>query len=299
MTVTAGCDPRALRIAQELHRSQQPEITILFGSRARGDYVDGQSDIDVLLVRESVPDFKQKERIDRKAQKVARSLYGWPVPVQTVWCTRDEFDQMRRTVNHVVARALQDGVIMPQDPEEYGNRYGQDEPDLSNEWTVTSERLRHAEQHLAVFDMLANSDRPLMDDMIGLHAHQALEHAMKAVISARGRQYKTTHNLNELVGDVRRADPEFRFRLTIDGQIYNQYAGRDEYRPTKSALTGIPNYEEATRADVQRLLERVREIQGGQQSYISHNERCYTGAVIEGNYGGQGDVGVQGEGTQS
>lgn len=264
MTITAGCDPRALRVAQELHRAQQPEVTVLFGSRARGDYEEGRSDIDVLLVRDSVPNGEQENLIKEDAEKLARSLYGWTVPVQTVWCTNEDFDQMRRTVNHVVARALQDGVIMPRDPEDYDSRYGQHELDHSNEWTVTGERLRHAEQHLDVFNMLISSGRALMDDMVGLHAHQALEHAIKAVISARGWQYKTTHNLNELVGDVRRADPEFRFRLTIDGLIYNQYAGREEYRPTKTPLTGIPNYEEATRADIQRLLERVREIQSEQ-----------------------------------
>ena len=261
---TAKCDPLALRIAQELHQSQQPEITILFGSRARGDYVEGQSDIDVLLIRESVPDGEQENSIQENAEKLTRSLYGRTVPVQAIWFTNEEFDQKRRTVNHVVARALQDGVIMARNPEEFSNRYGQEEPDYSQEWTVTGERYRHAEDHLVMFEMAINSGRPRMDDMIGQHAHQALEHAMKALISARGRQYKTTHNLNELVGDVRRADPKFRFRLTIDGWIYNQYAGRDEYRPTKYLLTRIPTYEEATRADVQRLLERVREIQGGQ-----------------------------------
>lgn len=264
MTTTTGCDPRALRVAQELHEAEQSEITVLFGSRARGDYIEGSSDIDVLLIRDSVPDLKQKELINQEAQELTRSLYGWTVPVQTVWCTRDEFDQMRRTVNHVVARALQDGVVMPRDPEDYNSRYGQDEPDHSNEWTVTGERLRHAEEHLAMFDMAIHSASSHMDDMIGQQAHQALEHAMKALISACGRQYKTTHNLNELVGDVRRADPEFRFRLTIDGQIYNQYVGREEYWPTKTRLTGIANYEETTRADIRLLLERVREIQSGQ-----------------------------------
>ena len=258
------CDPLALRVAQELHQSEQPEITILFGSRARGDYVEGQSDIDVLLIRESVPDGEQGNSIKEDAEKLTRSLYGWPVPVQTVWFTSEEFDQKRRTVNHVVARALRDGVIMARNPEEYSNRYGQEEPDHSQEWTVTSERYRHAEEHLDVFEMIISSGRDRMDDMIGQHAHQALEHAMKALISARGRQYKTTHNLNELVGDVRRADPEFHFRLTIDGWIYNQYAGRDEYRPTQYPLTRIPTYDEATRKDVQRLLERVREVQGEQ-----------------------------------
>ena len=205
----------------------------------------------------------QRGLIEGEAGKLARHLYGWKVPVQTVWHTPAEFDQLRRTVNHVVARALQDGVIMPRDPEDYESRYSQEEEDYSQEWTVTGERLRHAENHLVMFDMAINSGRANLDDMIGLHAHQALEHAMKALISARGRQYKTIHNLNELVGDVRRADPEFRFRLEIEGKIYNQYAGREEYEHTETPLTDIPGYEEKTRANIQQLLDRVREVQPG------------------------------------
>ena len=97
--------------------------------------------------------------------------------------------------------------------------------------------------------------------MIGQQAHAALEHAIKAIISALGWQYKTIHNLNELVGDLRRADPDFRFRLTISGQTYNQYAGRDEYERTGTRLTQIPGYADATRGDVQRLLDRAKEVQ--------------------------------------
>ena len=258
------CDPLALRVAQELHRTEQPEVTILFGSRARGDYKEGRSDIDILLVREKTPNLEQREITERQAGKLARYLYGWKVPVQTVWHTPAEFDQLRRTVNHVVARALQDGVIMPRDLEDFGSRYGDAEEDYSQEWTVTGERIRHAERHLAAFDLTINSGIADMDIIIGHHAHQSLEHAMKALISARGRQYKTIHNLNELVGDVRRADPGFRFRLEIEGKIYNQYAGREEYERTETPLTDIPGYEEKTRANIQQLLDRVREIQPGQ-----------------------------------
>ena len=62
ITPTAGCDLRALQIARQLHREQRPFLTILFGSRARGDYDDERSDIDVMLVREKVPTLKQAER---------------------------------------------------------------------------------------------------------------------------------------------------------------------------------------------------------------------------------------------
>ena len=251
------CDPRALRVARELHQAEQPEITILFGSRARGDYKEGRSDIDILLIRETVPEWKQELLIEKEAEELSYSLYGWKVPVQTVWYTPEEFDRLRRTANHVVARALQDGVILPRDPEDFSSHYNREEEDYSEEWTVTAERLRHAGEHLIMFDLAVNTR---MDNMIGLHAQQALEHAMKALISARGRQYKTTHNLNELVGDMRRADPQFRFRLEISGDIYNQYAGRDEYQRTENPLTHVARYEEKTKTDVQRIIDRVREV---------------------------------------
>ena len=265
MTTTRH-DPRALRIAEELHRAEQPEITILFGSRARGDYKEGRSDIDVLMIRDNTPTLEKRDLIDREAEKLAQSLYGQPVTVQTIWYTGGDFDRMRRTLNHVIARALQDGIVMPKDPEDYENRYGQeqDAEDVSYEWTITEERYRHAEKHLIALEAIINSGRPDMDDMIGQQSHSALEHAMKALISARGWQYKTTHDLNQLVGDIRRADPEFQFSLTIPGSIYNQYAGREEYQHTENPLTDIPDYEEATKSDVRRLLERARESQNDQ-----------------------------------
>lgn len=255
----AGCDPKALKIAQALHRAHQAEITILFGSRARGDYQDGRSDIDILLVKDNPPTGAQEILIEQEAESLAQAIYGRPVPVQTIWHSSAEFNRMRRTANHVVARALQEGAVMSRNPENHSSRRDPADNDHSYEWTVTEERRRHAEQHLAVFNMIADSG---MDDMIGQQAHQALEHAMKALLSAHGRQYKLIHNLNELVGDVRRADPDFQFRLTIPGRIYNQYAGRDEYQPTKDPLTRLPGFAEATRSDVQRLLERVRAISG-------------------------------------
>ena len=48
-------DPRALRVAQQVHEMARPLATILFVSRARGDHREDSSDIDILLVGE-VPD---------------------------------------------------------------------------------------------------------------------------------------------------------------------------------------------------------------------------------------------------
>ena len=52
---TGNCDPRALRVAQAVHERQNPQATILFGSRIRGDHEDLRSDIDIMSVLPEEP----------------------------------------------------------------------------------------------------------------------------------------------------------------------------------------------------------------------------------------------------
>ena len=252
------CDPRALKVARELHRSEQPELTILFGSRARGDYREYVSDIDIMLVQAERPSREQQCRVERAALDAAERFCGRPVPVQVVWKTSQEFDRMRRTINDVVVHALREGVIMPPEQE---NRRQSDTDDHSYEWSITDERVRHAEMHLFGFNGMIGIDAP--DDLIGQQAHAAMEHALKALISASGRSYQHVHNIHILTRDALAADPGFQFVPGIDGGIYNQYAGRDEYDPTENPISHIPGYRETVNGDVTAILNRVREIRGG------------------------------------
>ena len=233
------CDPRALEIARCLHRTEQPEVTVLFGSRARGDY-DGHSDIDIMLVQENPPSKEQESRTRNQAETSAQELYRQAVPVQIIWKTSDEFNRMRRSVNHLVARALRDGVTMSRDTGDYSSGYNDNnENDYEYEWTVTDERYRHAVEHLQGFDDMINLSRS--DDMIGQQAHSAMEHALKALISANKAAYDRTHNINQLTSDAL-TDPDFQFSQGIDGSIYNQYAGAQDYHPTQNPISNIADY---------------------------------------------------------
>ncbi len=252
------CDPRALRLAQELQKAEQPEAAILFGSRARGDYREGHSDIDIMLVQENSPSKEQESRALDVAKAFAESLYNQRVQVQIIWETSEEFDKMRRTVNHVVANALRDGIVMPRNPEEYNNRYNDDYDHYEYEWTVTEERYRHAGEHLEAFNDLIETRRS--DRMIGQHAHGAMEHALKALISATGQRYQHIHDVNLLTHDALIADPDFQFDPALDGGVYDQYAGANEYRVTQSPITSIDDYRNIVNADVQTILHRVREL---------------------------------------
>ncbi len=258
---TTNCDPRALEIAHCLHRTEQPELTILFGSRARGDYEDGRSDIDIMLVQEHPPSEEQESRTRNQAETSAQELYRQEVPVQIIWKTSDEFNRMRRSVNHLVARALRDGVMMSRDTGDYSSGYNDNnENDYEYEWTVTDERYRHAEKHLNTFNNLI--DVGDHDDMIGQHAQGAMEHALKSLISATHTAYDRIHDINQLTSDALRADSDFQFSQGIDGSIYNQYAGSQDYHPTQNPISDIADYRNIVNADVQAILARVREIRG-------------------------------------
>ena len=245
-------DGRAVAVAQAIYGAARPRRLILFGSRARGDHRE-DSDIDILIVTDEPPAESHKEKVSAAAERCAADQYQRPVPVQLVWNTAAEYRQRRRTVNHLVARALDDGVLMPENLADFDDPA---EDDYSYEWTVTSERVRNAEQHLDTFQLLAEGGRS--DRMLGKNAQEGMEHALKAVISAAGARYERTHNLHRLLQQARDADPELNFVPRSDFRALLQYCGSDDYYPPKDPMTNSPTYREDVVADLTILLERAR-----------------------------------------
>ncbi len=256
------CDPQALRVAQAVHHRENPQATILFGSRARGDHEERRSDIDIMLVLPEEPGGKRKAAAAKWARQAAWSAYGRRVPVQLVWFGRAEFDEKRRYINHVATRALLDGVVMSTNPEEFRSRYSDDEEtEYEYEWTDYHNRLYHAVSHLQAF--LIMDDAGANDLLIAQQAQSALEHAMKAIIAGHGGTYRDTHNLSHLLGSVRRIDAAMRdFGLSIPPDVYSEYAGGDEYRRTRKQprLTDQENYRERTVADIRALIDRAGQL---------------------------------------
>ena len=262
MTATT-CDPRALTVAQAVHERERPLATILFGSRARGDYEERRSDIDIMLVQPEEPDCEYQGSVEKWAEGIVRAAYGRRVPVQLVWLSEQRFSEGTRYINHVATQALFDGVIMTQDPEEYHNRDADDaEAEYEYNWSPYSERMRHAELHLTALQDMIDLSRD--DLLIGQQAQGALEHAMKALLEAHRVRYQRTHNIGHLLGRIRDIDPEMRnFAFSISPDIYSAYAGEQEYYEearTQPLLTDQPDYQERTVADAQRIIDRAREV---------------------------------------
>ena len=116
-----------------------------------------------------------------------------------VWRTLDQFRYNRRYVNSVETNAVHEGVIMPRDPESYSaSDFEDEETEYEYSWANYDERLRHAETHLDGFCFLAESGRS--DLVIVQQAQNALEHGLKALITANGGRYRNTHHIGETAG---------------------------------------------------------------------------------------------------
>ena len=254
-------DPTALQLTREAYELIQPDAAILFGSRARGDYEEHRSDVDIMIIGSDEPSQPRKDALKKWADSKSLAAFGRPVPVQLVWLDREEFARQEQFVNSLVTRAIRHGTIMANNPEEFSSRYDDEETELQYIWTDYDNRLYHAEEHLQAFhDMVALGRSDLLT---GQQAHLTLEYGIKAVISGHGEHYPETHNIGNLVGRMRQLDPRMsNFALEIHADVYTEYAGRDEYREgrRRPTLTEHPNWFEATVNAAEAIIGRARQL---------------------------------------
>lgn len=253
-------DPKALGVARATQEVEQPELTILFGSRARGDH-DEQSDIDVMLVHDFEPNAEYKKIATRRAEKVAKEIYGHAVAVDLVWRIIPEFRNRRRYSNSIETRAVEEGQLMPRNPQDYSAcDHGDEELGHQLDWSTYDQRLRHAEVHLAGF--INNCEAGLDDILVGQQAQNTLEYGMKALLEAHDARYRNVHDIGELLGNVRRNDSVLSdFRLSIPPDVYSEYEGEREYRPrTQSRLSDFPDFQDRTVADARMIIDRAKQV---------------------------------------
>ena len=253
---SAVYDPNALALGRAVQAETGAEEVILFGSRARGDYRE-DSDIDLLLIHSTSKDNELRAKVNEKAKAAAVGLYGIPVGVDLVWFTREEFDRMRRSHNHVTAIVAEEGVSMEGEPASL--QHG-DDGEYSYEWTLTSQRCRHAKAHLR--STRRSIEYQEIDIITGQHAQQALEHAMKGLISAGGRRYPRHHELVDLERRMRLADPEFTQPMESPLSALNDYGGGLRYEEPYAPLGDHDELLRKVESDVQRIFQRIGSLTG-------------------------------------
>ncbi len=115
MTITAhsktsGLPQETLRkVVSAIVDEVDPELIILFGSLARGEGHQ-ESDLDLLVVESE--DFGPAHSRCREAGRLYRRLAGLGRSKDIVLVSRNEFEHWRDSLNHVVARAWQEGVVL-------------------------------------------------------------------------------------------------------------------------------------------------------------------------------------------
>jgi len=90
-------------------RVASPEQIILFGSHARGD-AKPESDLDFLVIESG--DFDQTRSRRAELVRLWKALAHFMVAKDILLYNREEVEQWRGSVNHVVANALREGKVL-------------------------------------------------------------------------------------------------------------------------------------------------------------------------------------------
>lgn len=97
------------QMVQAIVNEADPEMVILFGSRARGDS-RMRSDVDLIVV-EAEPFGPQRSR-HKEMLRLRRALKPFTVPVDVLVYSQDDVEYWRDSLNYVLARALREGRVL-------------------------------------------------------------------------------------------------------------------------------------------------------------------------------------------
>ena len=220
------------------------------------------SDVDLMVLNTRFPDEAEISETKTEASQIAEEIFGETTEVDLVFMEREEFLKIsQHSINNVAARARREGTIVPRDTENYSSGYDENYgEDGQLEYQEREGRIADANENYR--DMHTLLDAGNEGKNVAFHAQQAIEHAMKALVSAFGDEYNPHHKTLAMARDIRRKDPadEWRFASNL-GQLDN-FAGRSRYGPV---LTPIQDYREMANdvtEDLDRIYERINSITG-------------------------------------
>ena len=139
MTATATHDVKALEVARTMVSLIKPEDAFLFGSRARGDWEES-SDIEVFTIARQTEETRANYQYAKEADRAkALDLYGYPVKVDVVRLSPEDFHHFRQAPSHIAHSALKEGIdmssegivyqkITPETPAAQSFRYASGDP---------------------------------------------------------------------------------------------------------------------------------------------------------------------------
>ena len=251
-------DYRAIEVARTLRDLIDAECVILFGSRCRDDWRD-RSDLDLMVINPGTPAPEDVYRIKEEARAIAQQTYARDfMSVDLVFMTSEEYERKSlRTINNVAVFAREEGIKMTRDsdgcddlPDDNAFR------DPSHENGERTRRIADANMHYNSMQVLLDAGMEYNDTVY--HAHQSLEHGLKALISALGRQHPHIHELTDLLtfADA----PELRLRSNLS-QL-DTYAGGDRYGPALIPVTDYTQMANDVTHDLEMIHQQIERLTG-------------------------------------
>lgn len=248
-------DPDALAVARAVFGQVRPVQAILFGSRARGDYLT-ESDIDIAVITaDPVPEDRRLE-IDGIAKRAA-ALHPNAPSTDVSFLTVAELLAGRVKKNTLANSIAKEGKpIMDGSPD--GHETG--DPEEPVNWDDVDARITSALEAVTGIEILVDSARS-PERLIGYAAQQALEHAYKALIAAHGEAYPTGgrdgHNLRILANRVQEVmGHDFQVPGT-NWQSLTAYAGSGRYVDDQPPLGDRQRMSREISAAVDDIIGRI------------------------------------------
>ncbi len=97
------------KMVEVIRREVDPELVIMFGSRARGEARD-DSDLDLIVI-EKEPFGKERSKL-QESQKLYLALADFEVPIDVLVYSQADVEKWRGSINNVLARGLREGKIL-------------------------------------------------------------------------------------------------------------------------------------------------------------------------------------------
>ena len=251
-------DYRAIEVARTLRDLIDAECVILFGSRCRDDWRD-RSDLDLMVINPGTPAPEDVYRIKEEARAIAQQTYARDfMSVDLVFMTSEEYERKSlKTINNVAVFAREEGIKMTRDsdgcddlPDDNAFR------DPTHENGERTRRIADANMHYNSMQVLLDAGMEYNDTVY--HAHEALEHALKALISALGQRHPHVHDLTHLVTHVDTPDLELRSNFS---QL-DTYAGGDRYGPALNPVTDFTRMANDVTHDLEMIHQHVERLTG-------------------------------------
>ena len=179
--------------------------------------------------------------------------------------TPERYADLRRTLNHDIARAARRGIIFPREGDTR-DRYRHD-GDTSNEWDlVASERLRMARSRARDAEIQQElGDRPgsthIRSRMAGHTAHMLLWQSGAALLSILGVLYPMRSTV-EMARLLREHDPGWSHEFQSDLERLEQYAECGCELVVTEPVTDFAELWRNLAADREALWGRIRELSG-------------------------------------